>query len=426
MIAESGRLRLGVMAPALVLALALGWCASPAGAQDGLADGAGAGVESSGDSLLDQAPEDVLGLTEREPLAPIPDHRAMRASLDQGVAYLISSQEDNGQWGSWEDPAHEFWSNPHTHHAWIAGTTGLVVSALLEGSEATEALQAADQGLAFLVESPPLKRPSDWDTDHTWGFIYGLAGVNAALSHPRYDDHPLREGLFDLAGRCVKGLADTQSPDGGWGYYDMEVTTVRPSWATSFQTAAALVELMTVRGHGVVVPETMVAASRRAVERCRLPNGAYAYSVDAVPNVGRATWINQVKGSLSRIQVCNLALVLSGSEMIKPEHLTEGLDQFFEHHRFLDIARGKPVPHEAYYLNSGYFYFFGHYYGARVLELLEPADQVAYRGRLAREIVKCQEEDGSMWDFYINTYHRPYGTAFGAMTLVRTLGREAP
>jgi hypothetical protein len=29
-----------------------------------------------------------------------------------------------------------------------------------------------------------------------------------------------------------------------------------------------------------------------------------------------------------------------------------------------------------------------------------------------------------MWDFYFNTYHKPYGTAFGVMTLVRTLPRE--
>ncbi|RKY18253.1 MAG: hypothetical protein DRQ55_13905 [Planctomycetota bacterium] len=377
-------------------------------------------------SLLELSPEQVLKLDGRAPLAPIPDRRAMQEALQRGVAYLISSQEPNGAWGSWRDPAHEFWSNPHTHHAWIAATTGLVISALLEGSDAPEALAAADRGLEFLLDSPALKRPSDWDTDHTWGFTYMLAGLNAALSHGHTQQHALRPRLLELAARCVTGLAETQSPDGGWGYYDFDVTTRRPSWATSFQTAAVLIELVGVRPHGVQVPDAMILSARRALERCRLPNGAYSYSVDPLPQVGRATGINQLKGSLSRIQTCNLALLLSGSELIDEADLIDGLDQFFEHHRFLDIARGKPVPHEAYYANSGYFYFFGHYYAACVLEHLQPAQQVSYRGRLAREIVKCQEADGSMWDYYINSYHRPYGTAFGAMTLVRTLGREGP
>ena len=70
------------------------------------------------------------------------------------------------------------------------------------------------------------------------------------------------------------------------------------------------------------------------------------------------------------------------------DSVLDGLDAFFEHHRFLDIARGKPIPHEAYYQNSGYFYFFGHFYAAGVLELLNPAEQVRYRSRLARE--RCQ------------------------------------
>jgi len=143
-----------------------------------------------------------------------------------------------------------------------------------------------------------------------------------------------------------------------------------------------------------------------------------------VPGPGRLTGINQVKGSLSRIQVGNLALHRAGSELIDHEDLLSGLDAFFRDHRFLDVARKKPYPHEAYYQNSGYFYFYGHFYAAQVLEQLDPSEQVRYRSRLAREVVKTAEDDGSMWDFYINTYHKPYGTAFGVMALRRTTGRE--
>jgi len=128
-----------------------------------------------------------------------------------------------------------------------------------------------------------------------------------------------------------------------------------------------------------------------------------------------------VKGSLGRIQVCNYALTLAGCKDVTHEDLLAGLDQLFAHHRFLDVARKKPIPHEAYYYNSGYFYFFGHFYAARLLELLTPAERARYAERLAREVVKTQEKDGSMWDYYMNTYGKAYGTSFGVMTLKRTL-----
>ena len=56
-----------------------------------------------------------------------------------------------------------------------------------------------------------------------------------------------------------------------------------------------------------------------------------------------------------------------------------------------------------------------------MLDLLDPAERVRYQARLAREVIKTQEPDGSMWDYYMNSYHRPYGTAFGLMTLKRCL-----
>ena len=59
----------------------------------------------------------------------------------------------------------------------------------------------------------------------------------------------------------------------------------------------------------------------RSVERCRQPNGAYTYSVNAIPRHLRMESINQVKGSLGRIQVCNYALTRAGAEL--PEESLE-------------------------------------------------------------------------------------------------------
>jgi hypothetical protein len=226
-------------------------------------------------------------------------------------------------------------------------------------------------------------------------------------------------------GRTVRALLEKmkryQSPDGGWGYYDTgDTVTMPPAWSTSFMTAAGIVALLDARAAGFAVEPPMFDAAVAAVRRCRLPNGAFACSVDALPKTGSLEGINQIKGSLGRIQVCNYALRLAGDE-VPVGHFQRGLDWFFRHHRFLDIARQRPIPHEAYYYNSGYFYFFGHYYAAFCIEQLSPAERPAAWRRLQHEIIKTQEQDGSMWDYYMNSFGKPYGTAFGLMALTRSV-----
>ena len=376
--------------------------------------------------LVHIPPEEVLSTADRDAPHPLPDREDIHASLDKGLAFLLETQNEDGSWGSWGEPAHEFWSNPHTHIAWIAATTGLVLMSLLDdvSPDDVAVLEAADRAVDFLIDQSALKRPSDWDVDNTWGCIYGLSGLVEALAHPRYATSERADGIRAKCAEYLETLSNLQAPDGGWGYYDFETLAQRPSWSTSFMTAVAVLGFVRAGEVGLEVPDGMQAHAVKAVERCKLPNGAYTYSVQAIPSPGGLEWIDQLKGSLSRTQVCNLALMRAGSSKVTHEELLEGLDAFFEHHRFLDVARGKPIPHETYYYNSGYFYFFGHYYAAGVLELLTPAEQVRYRSRLAREVVKTQEQDGSMWDYYINTYHKAYGTAYSVMTLRRTLPRE--
>jgi hypothetical protein len=220
--------------------------------------------------------------------------------------------------------------------------------------------------------------------------------------------------------RLLDGLARYQSPNGGWGYYTDPESAWRPEWATSFMTAAAVLALLDARDAGLPVGEKMLDAAVRAVKRCRLPSGAYTYSVLAIPTPGRLDWIDQVKGSLSRIQVCNLALHRAG-EGISSRDLVEGLEHFVQHHKFLDCGLRKPIPHEAYYYVAAYFYLFGHYYAAQVVERLPPARRAPFWPVLQREVLKTQESDGGMWDFYISSHTKPYGTAFAVMTLRRSL-----
>ncbi len=377
-----------------------------------------------GSSLVDVPPVDVLEAARHGAGAgedtPLPDTATILASIERGRDFLLATQNEDGSWGSWDQPADEFWSNPYSHKAWILATTGLVVMTLLEHADHEAAQAAADRGLRYMLAQPTVQRPSDWDVDNTWGDVYGLDAVTTAMDCPRWKDGVNRAALQAKAAEYVEQLHQYAAPTGGWGYYDFEVKAQRPSWATSFETAAGVVGLVSAREHGLTLPEGLLEDAVRGLSRTRMKNGAYSYSLDAVPRYN-VEWINNVKGSLSRIQAGNYALLRAGSQDVSHADVLAGLDQLFEHHRFLDVARKKPIPHEAYYLNSGYFYFFGHFYAARLLDLLTPAERARYATRLAREVVKTQEQDGSMWDYYMNTYGKAYGTAFGVMTLVRTL-----
>jgi len=386
-----------------------------------------AAAQETGDkprALVDLSPDEVLEAAKHGAGAgentPLPDTATVVAAIERGTAFLIGSQNEDGSWGSWREPAHEFWSNPYSHKAWILASTGLVVMTLLEQGGNEAALAAADKGLDYMLAEPTPARPSDWDVDNTWGYVYGLDTLTTALGNARFAGTPREAPMRAKCAEYIASLAAYQTPTGGWGYYDFDSLADRPSWATSFETAAALVALARARDLGLALPDGMLAAAIAGLERSRLANGAYAYSFDPVPRYN-LEWIDNVKGSLSRIQAGNYALLRAGSKAVSREDILRGLDQLFEHHRFLDIARKKPVPHEAYYLNSGYFYFFGHFYAARLLNELDPAERARYAMRLAREIVKTQETNGSMWDFNFNTYGRAYGTAFGVMTLTATL-----
>jgi len=232
----------------------------------------------------------------------------------------------------------------------------------------------------------------------------------------------MTEKLREAGNTMVAGLKKYQSPRVGWGYYSDSVSGWRPDWATSFTTAAAVLALIEARAAGLEVEDKVFNAGVKAVEHSRLPNGAYDYEVRAVTRHMRMESINQVKGSLGRIQVCNLALYRAGSDVVKAEELRVGLEEFVKHKKFLDVARFKPIPHEAYYANAAYFYMFAHYYAARVLQTLPAEERDKFAPHVQAGILDSRQKDGSMWDFWIASNSKAWGTAFGTMGLNESSG----
>ncbi|HKS17016.1 MAG TPA: hypothetical protein VJU16_06870 [Planctomycetota bacterium] len=363
-------------------------------------------------SLANRSPEEMQDRPVRE--------RDVITAIEDGVKFLVRSQNANGSWGGpANSTGYDLWSPPPgSHDAFRAATTALCVMALMEAKGPREPIQ---KGLEWLVTSDPPLRPEPAVIYNVWGHTYAFQALAAA--YEAETDELGRARIRAAAERHLDLMKRYETAYGGWNYYDFNIGSRSPgSWPTSFGTAAALVAFFDAQRAGLDVPEDLVRRSIAAVAGCRKPDGSYLYDLGwrLMPNHPA----NQAKGGLGRMQSGNLALfVWSAPGVGKPE-MKSGFDLMAAEHRFLEVGRKRQYPHEAFYFNSGYYYYFGHYYAARLVELLDPEDRKERRGRLASFVLPHQEEDGSWWDYSMFSYHKPYGTALALMTLLRCL--DAP
>jgi len=340
-----------------------------------------------------------------------------RPALERCYSWLVSEQNEDGSWASpviesiWEDNF-----ALETYYAWQLASQGLAVKAMLAAEETPERRIALERGAAFLLDTRLPLRPSDWDVDSVWSMLYGLVGVLALADDPRFAHPDWSERIERRGEEFYELLERHQVPTGGWAYYDDPPYTRRPKWATSFCTALILPAVRQSLERGWGEDEAVYDRALDYLRRCALPNGAYAYDHRPIPRLGGES-IDQVKGSLGRIQVCLWALRKAGDPSATDDRLREGLGWFFDLHRFLDVARMRPIPHEAYYANAGYFYLFAHYYAAHVIELLPAEEREAWHAQLRPHLVKVQDRSGRVTDFLGTGYLAVAGTAYAALAL---------
>ena len=355
----------------------------------------------------------VLALALLQRSGPAPGDDEVRTAEKRALTYLLAHQEADGSFGSARNASfNDLWPNPETHKSWTVGTSGVAVMALLgAGPQAEPALR---RGVEALVALSDLKRVSDWDMDDVWGYIYGLQALARVLQDARFPPGETRTAIESAARTYADKLEKCRA--GGWGYYANAKAAWLPEWSTSFTTAAAVLALVDGKAAGSDRTPKILEPALKTIEQCRLPSGSFTYSCEAIPSPGRLEGIDNVKGATGRIQVCNLALLKGGREVSVKDRVL-GLDQFFEQHRFLEIGRRRPIPHEAYYQVAGYFYYFGHYYAAELLGTLPKDMREPYASKLLRIVIDTQEADGSMTDYVMHDYPRAYGTAYGMLVL---------
>ena len=345
-----------------------------------------------------------------------------RTSISKAVAFLLSKQNPDGSWGS-SSPGSYFelnYSNA-SFYAWKMAGGALCTMALMAVEETPARRVALDRAMNWLLENPVPMRGNDWDIDNTWTSLYGFNALVMAAKDPRFQTEAWSKKIRERGIAFYEYLAAVQEPAGGWGYYEGPAISRRPTWSTSFATACVIPALIDAKALGWPVDDKIAARAVQYVQHCALPSGAYSYGFDPVPRVNGGENINDVKGSLGRIQTCSWARRRAGDPKITDERIRWGLEQFFEYHRFLDAARLMPVPHESWYANAGYFYYFGHYHAALEINQLPEAEREAWHAKLRRELVKTQWEDGASQDFPGSFYNVTYATSFSILALAAGL-----
>ncbi|MFM9026278.1 MAG: hypothetical protein ACKON7_13230 [Planctomycetaceae bacterium] len=344
----------------------------------------------------------------------------LAAAIARGVAFLVGDQNADGSFGT---PGRtkdlNIIAGVGSHHGFRAATTALAVQALVEEDDGSPAVaRAIDRGEAWLVaELPRVRRHDAALIYNVWAHAYGIQALAALYGRPSDDAsrqarlQELIRGQYDLLGRY-------ESAEGGWGYYDFGAGTQRPnSSSQSFVNAAVLVAFHDARGTGVEPPEKLVRRAIAATDLQRLPDFSYLYGSYLKWQPRRE--INRPAGSLGRSQACNLALRLWGDDTITDAILEEWLDRLVDRNGWLEMGRKRPIPHESFAQVAGYFYYFGHYYAARVIDHLPAAARPRHQDALARIMLDVQDADGSWWDYPLYDYHQHYGTGYALMTLHR-------
>ena len=93
---------------------------------------------------------------------------------------------------------------------------------------------------------------------------------------------------------------------------------------------------------------------------------------------------------------------------------------FIVHWAWLDKRRAQNGTHIPPWGIAPYYFYYAHYYAAQVYELLPPEERGSFAPFIQAGILKARQKDGAMWDFWIASNSKPYGTAFGTLGLGHT------
>lgn len=339
------------------------------------------------------------------------------ASIQNGLDFLVKSQNSDGSWGS-HDPKLASWANlafsvrkRGSHDAVRTACTAICAHALLDQENRSEEQQAAlDKAIKELVKVRKFAYEPG-TSFNTWGYGYKLAFLLELNDSEEGTD--VKDDIKKAAQSCVDGLKTYQQHTGGWSYYAGPTGNADNM---SFNTSLFALSLDRARKIGCEVPEGMVRDAAKAVERMRAPNGNFAYDSRFETNKSGSA----LKGGLgggARTMAATHALYQLGQ--YSKEDLEVGLKVFDAGENYLETGRKLLQPHAAPHQISGYFFFFGYNYAtAGAEELGDDVTQDRW-DRFCWTMLRTQEKDGKWWDTAWADYGEKWGTGFAVQTLQR-------
>jgi hypothetical protein len=211
---------------------------------------------------------------------PVP-RADLEKQIEKGVYFLLDRQNKDGSWGS---PRNTKGLNIYapgfqSHYAFRLAVTSLCVSALIEtGGDTPQTRAALKDAEAYLLEHlPKLRRADATAMYNVWSHGYGLQALVRLRARAKAEPAKIKK-IDALIAQQFKMLGRYESVDGGWGYYDMRLGTMKPaSSSISFVNATVLVAFHEAKMAGLEPPKKLVTRALAALKRQHLPDGSFLY-----------------------------------------------------------------------------------------------------------------------------------------------------
>lgn len=351
-----------------------------------------------------------------------PSRQGMDEQIEKGVRFLINTQNKDGSWGDhgMTKGLNVLCPVPGGPLAFRSAVTSLDVIGLYYASPEDPDVNAAlDKAEQWLLENlPKIRRTDDSTILNFWSHAYGIRSLCVLSKRVS----PQSQTYAILKKECknqIDRLMAAGDAAGGWGYYEFDSTSYRANGLpTSFCTATALLALKEAeKTFGLKGNKKIVDKAVKFLKNQRTPVGTYVYSSDHM--LYPTGLINRQTGSLARSPACNVALYSYGNKAVDKQQIEDSLDWLWARGGWLEMARKRPVPHEGWAANAGYFFYYGYFYASLSIETLDKDKQARHASFLAHALLPLQEADGSWWDYPLYNYHKPYGTGYTLYSLSR-------
>lgn len=336
--------------------------------------------------------------------------RALREAVQEGTAYLLEHQNDDGSWG--DDGV--FGKDPGIR----SSVTSIAIMALRAAKRILPDAKVDDaiaRGFDYL-RGNAAKRP-ERPFQGLYNFsIYGSMYAAALLA--REDDDKSREALE----KCLALISKNQRSDGGYSYLHEKNNMKVDSYET-FPTAMTLECLWEVKKAGKRIPEDTFKRALTTLKSARTADGYFCYHVidgkhrGSVSGNGKLSW----PASIARTVCCEYVLVKIGQG--SRTALKKSIEMFFRHREELEKVRKKDQKtHQGDFDCAPYYYLFGHYYACRALFELDKSVQQKYVPQLQKLLLDIRESDGTWLDSRV--CGKDYGCAMAVLMLAHLSGAK--